>query len=42
MDIFPWGVAIILGTGLAGTLYIIYYILKLSYDEIKNETDRNS
>jgi len=34
---FPWGVVIILGIGLAFTGYIIYYILKLAFDEMKDE-----
>ena len=34
---FPWGVIIILGTGLAFTGYIIYYILKLAFEEMKDE-----
>ena len=33
----PWGVITILGVGLAGTLYIIYYILKLANEEMKDE-----
>jgi len=33
---FPWGVVIILGSGLVFTAYIIYYILKLAYDEMKD------
>ena len=28
-----WSVNILLGIGLAGAAYIIYYILKLAYDE---------
>jgi hypothetical protein len=38
MDQFPWGVVIILSCGLAFTAYIIYYILKLANEEMKNET----
>jgi hypothetical protein len=34
---FPWGVVIILGIGLAFTAYIIYYILMLAFDEMKDE-----
>lgn len=33
---FPWGVVIILGSGLVFTAWIIYYILKLAYDEMKD------
>jgi hypothetical protein len=32
---FPWGVAILLGSGLAFTAWMIYYILKLAYLEMK-------
>jgi hypothetical protein len=35
---FPWGVVIILGCGLIFTLYVIYYILKLAHEEMKDET----
>lgn len=41
MDIFPWGVVIILSCGLAFTAYIIYYILKLANEEMKNEESSN-
>lgn len=34
---FPWGVVIMLSIGLAFTAYIIYYILKIANDEMKNE-----
>ena len=34
---FPWGVIVILGTGLTFTLYCIYYILKLSAEEMKKD-----
>ena len=37
MDIFPWGVIIILGCGLVFTAYIIYYIMKLAFEEMKDE-----
>jgi len=30
-----WSVILMLGIGLAGTAYIIYYILKLAADEMK-------
>ena len=35
---FPWGVFIILCCGLTFTAYIIYYILRLANEEMKNET----
>jgi hypothetical protein len=35
MSELPWGVFIILGLGLSGTAYIIYYILRLAYLEMK-------
>ena len=35
---FPWGVVIILGCGLIFTAYVIYYILKLAHEEMKDET----
>ena len=35
---FPWGVVVILGSGLIFTLYVIYYILKLAHEEMKDET----
>jgi hypothetical protein len=41
MDQFPWGVVIILSSGLAFTAYIIYYILKLANEEMKNETSES-
>ena len=34
---FPWGVFIILSCGLIFTLYVIYYILKLASEEMKDE-----
>ncbi len=37
MSEFPWGVVIILSCGLAFTAYIIYYILKLANEEMKDE-----
>ena len=37
MDHLPWGVIIILGTGLLFTLYCIYYILKLASEEMKDD-----
>ena len=41
MDELPWGVLIILGCGLVFTGYIIYYILKLAHEEMKDEEPRN-
>ena len=38
MNDFPWGVCIILGSGLIFTCYCIYYILRLAYLETKDET----
>jgi hypothetical protein len=38
MNEFPWGVSILLSCGLLFTLYCIYYILKLAYEEMKDET----
>ena len=38
---FPWGVLIILGCGLAFTGYIIYYILRLAFEEMKDETPKS-
>ncbi len=35
---FPWGVFIILCCGLTFTAYIIYYILRLANEEMKDET----
>ncbi len=37
MSQLPWGVITILGIGLVGTLYIIYYILKLANEEMKDD-----
>ena len=37
MSNLPWGVIIILGVGLLFTLYIIYYILRLANEEMKDE-----
>jgi len=37
MNELPWGVFTILGIGLLGTAYIIYYILRLAYLEMKDE-----
>jgi len=36
-----WSVIWLLGIGLAGTAYIIYYILKLAAEEMKNESPRH-
>ena len=38
---FPWGVVTILGCGLIFTLYVIYYILRLAHEEMKNEEPSN-
>ena len=40
-DDFPWGVIIILGCGLTFTVYVIYYILRLANEEMKNEEPSN-
>jgi len=37
MSIFPWGVFIILSCGLTFVAYIIYYILRLANEEMKDE-----
>lgn len=37
MNEFPWGVLIILSCGLAFTAYVIYYILKLAAEEMKDD-----
>jgi len=37
MTDFPWGVCIILGSGLIFTCYCIYYILKLAHSEMQDE-----
>jgi hypothetical protein len=41
MDQFPWGVVTILSCGLSFTAYIIYYILKLAHEEMKDETPKS-
>ncbi len=38
---FPWGVIIILGSGLIFVAYIIYYILRLAFEEMKDETPKS-
>lgn len=35
MSELPWGVIIILSAGLLGTIWCIYYILRLAYLETK-------
>ena len=40
MSEFPWGVFIILGSGLIFTAYVIYYILRLAHEEMKDETSK--
>ena len=37
MDVFPWGVVIILSCGLAFTAYIIYSIMKIAFEEMEDE-----
>jgi hypothetical protein len=37
MDQLPWGVITILSCGLIFTLYVIYYILRLANEEMKDE-----
>ena len=41
MSEFPFGVFTLLSCGLAFTAYIIYYILKLAYEEMKDETPQS-
>ena len=41
MNEFPWGVITILGCGLIFTLYVIYYILRLAFEEMKDEEPSN-
>jgi len=41
MSEFPWGVFIILSCGLAFTAWIIYYILRLAFEEMKDETTKS-
>jgi hypothetical protein len=41
MNEFPWGVVIILCSGLVFTAYVIYYILKLANEEMKDETSES-
>ena len=41
MNNFPWGVCIILCSGLIFTAYVIYYILKLANEEMKDETSES-
>jgi hypothetical protein len=40
MNEFPWGVVTILGSGLIFTAWIIYYILKLANEEMKNDQQK--
>jgi hypothetical protein len=37
MNNVVWSVNILLGIGLVGVAWVIYYILKLSFDEVQNE-----
>ena len=39
---FPWGVFTILSCGLTFTAYVIYYILRLANEEMKNETTKSN
>ena len=41
MNEFPWGVLIILSCGLIFVAYIIYYILRMAYLEMKDEEPSN-
>ena len=41
MNEFPWGVVTILFCGLSFTAYVIYYILKLAHEEMKDETPQS-
>jgi hypothetical protein len=41
MSEFPWGVMSILGPGLIFVAYIIYYILRLAFEEMKDEEPSN-
>ena len=42
MNEFPWGVLIILGCGLAFTLYCVFYILRLAHMEMRDETPKSN
>ena len=37
MNEIVWSVNILLGIGLIGVAWVIYYILKMSFDEMKDE-----
>jgi len=37
MNSVVWSVNILLGIGLIGVALVIYYILKISFDEMKDE-----
>ena len=41
MSEFNWGVFIILSCGLAFTAWTLYYILKLAYKELTDETPQS-
>ena len=41
MNDFPWGVMIILGSGLVFTAWTIYYILRLAHLEMKDVSVQN-
>ncbi len=42
MSELPWGVITILGIGLAFTAYVIYYILRLAFEEMKDEEQHSN
>jgi len=42
MDKFPYGVSILLGVGLLGTLFCIIYILQLANKEMQDETPESN
>ncbi|WJZ47861.1 hypothetical protein [Synechococcus phage DSL-LC03] len=42
MNEFPWGVLIIISSGLFFTAYCIYYILKLAHEEMSDETSKSN
>ena len=41
MNEFPWGVLVMLCCGLTFVAYIIYYILRLAFEEMKDEEPSN-
>jgi hypothetical protein len=38
---FPYGVVVILGSGLIFTIYVIYYILRMAFLEMQDEEPSN-